>query len=214
MNRLLIVAAIVLACALTNVPRASAQSAMFTYTGVPAGPVSPGSSFTIGINIVFTSGGTFGDLAGMSYWMAQQSPLSGFPFSITGHTFTGPFGGPPPVLPQFLDPISRPALGVGGFGGGPVFPLPSGTYPIADLTFMVAANAVPGSYVLGNSTAGIPGVGGRISVINDSQGDTFAIAASPFNVAIVPEPSSIALVCVGLISAGAMAYRRRATARP
>ena len=218
MKRLLIVAAIVLSCAVTIAPRASAQSAMFTYTGVPAGPVLPGTSFTIGINIVFTSGGTVGNFNGLSCWFAQQSPLSGFPFSITGRELSALFIPPtiPPVFPQILDPINRnPSGGQGStdLGGLTFVPQPSGTYPFANLTFMVAANAVPGSYVLRNTTSTIPGVGGRISVFNDSDGDTAPIAASPFNVAIVPEPSSIALVCVGLISAGAMAYRRRAAAR-
>ncbi len=115
-----------------------------------------------------------------------------------------------------LDPISCNPNGTQtgtDLGGLTVVPQPSGTYPFANVTFMVAANAVPGSYVLRNTTSTTPGVGGRISIINDSEGDTFPIAASPLNVAIMPEPSSIALLCVGLISAGVVSYRRRATAR-
>ncbi len=84
---------------------------MFTYTGVPAGPVVPGSSFTIGINLVFVAGGGIPDVQGVSLWMAQRSPASGFPFSITNLDDTGSLFihmGPPFLeFPQMLDPINR-----------------------------------------------------------------------------------------------------------
>ena len=227
MKKFLIAAAIVLSCALTVVPRVSAQSAMFIYSGVPVGALTPGSSFTIGVSLNVTTGGTVGDLSGLSYWWAQQSPVGGpfpapnSPFAITNRVVTGVFTDLQSglVYPQIMDPINRNPNGtftstdLGALITIGLAGLPSGTYPIANLTFSVAANAAPGVYTLRNTTSTTPGVGGRVSVWNDSEGDTAAIAASPFNITVIPEPSSIALWCVGLMSAGAFAYRRRTAAR-
>ena len=74
MKKSLLIAAIALACAVAT-PRVSAQSAMFTYTGVPAGPVMPGSSFTIGMNIVVTTGGNVNSIVGSSYWFSPGESL-------------------------------------------------------------------------------------------------------------------------------------------
>ncbi len=209
-----VAAAIALACAIAT-PRVSAQSAMFTYTGVPAGPVMPGSSFTIGISLVFVTGGNIPNVQGFSLWMVQRSPGVGpFPFAIASRDTTGGlFILDTVVFPQVLDPISRNPNGTQNFtdlgGQSSVAPLPSGTYFIYNLTFSLAANALPGNYTIGSTTSSVPGVGGRISVISDLSGNnTFPVAASNFNITVVPEPSSIALLCVGLVSAGALVCRR------
>jgi hypothetical protein len=219
MKKLLLIAAVVLACAVAT-PRLSAQSAMFTYTGVPTGAVNPGSSFTIGMNLVFTSGGIIQNVQGFSLWMAQLSPASGFPFSITNLDDTGSLFvhmGPPFLeFPHVLDPINRrlsppppPNQVNTDLGALALAPLPTGTYFLANLTFAVAANALPGNYTIGNTTSSTPTVGGRISVINDSNGDTFNVAASNFNVNVVPEPSSFALMVVGAVGAGLAVHARR-----
>src|SRR6185436_12454958 len=100
---------------------------------------------------------------------------------ITGFNGTGSlFTTTTPVFPQPLNPGTA-----GGFGSGVPMPgLPSGTYFIGNLTFSVAPNSVPGSYTLGNTTSATPGVGGRISVFNDNEGDTAPIAASNFNITV------------------------------
>ena len=221
MKKFLIVAAIIVSCAVTVVPRASAQTASFTYTGIPVGALAPNTSFTIGISVVFTSGGALQNINGLSYWMAQLSGPGGFPFMLTTRNIgaslfsdlqTNDFN---LALPHIMDPINRhPDLTTTNTDLGALTqaPQPSGTYFLANLTFNTG-NAAPGTYSLGNTTAAVPGVGGRISVVNDSDGDTFPIANSPFVIALIPEPNSIALLCVGLMSAGAVAYRRRAAAR-
>jgi hypothetical protein len=209
----LLIAAIALACAVAT-PRVSAQSAMFTYTGVPAGPVAPGSSFTIGINVVITTGGNLGNIQGLSYWLYQASPGGPFPFAITNRDLTGSLFsvGGNLVYPLRLDPIVLGDLGQILPTGLPG--LPSGTYFLANLTFSVASDSVPGSYTIRNTTNTTPGVGGRISVFNDDQGDTAPIAASPFTISVVPEPSSIALMVIGAVGAGLAIYgQRRALGR-
>ena len=170
----------------------------------------PGSSFTIGLNFVITTGGNINSIVGSSYWFYQVSPFGGpFPFAITGFDGTGSlFTTTTPVFPISLNAPT------GGFSSGvPVPGLPSGTYFIGNLTFSVAPNGVPGSYTVGNTTSATPGVGGRISVLNDSDGDTAPIAASNFNIAVVPEPSSLALMVVGAVGAGLAVYGRRVRRR-
>ena len=161
MKKLLLVALFVLTCAVA-LPRLSAQSAMFTYTGVPAGPVNPGSSFTIGMSLVFVSGGGIPDLQGFSLWMAQRSPASGFPFSITNRDDSGSLfitGGRclrfRRCWTQSTEHPNRNQVNT-DLGGLALAPLPSGTYFVTNFTFSVAANALPGNYTIGNTTSNIP----------------------------------------------------------
>lgn len=215
MKKLLVIAAIALATAITGAPRLFAQSASFTYSGVPTGALAPGATFTIQVSLVFTAGGSIMNLNGLSYWMAQQSPTSGFAFSITNRNASGSLftdlQSPGLTYPQVMDPINRNQNGTQtstDLGALSQTGQPNGTYFIAALTFQIASNAAPGTYTIRNTTSTTPGVGGRISVINDSNGNTFAIAASPFNITIVPEPSTFALLGFGAL-AGVVAYRRR-----
>jgi hypothetical protein len=222
MKKLFVIAAIAAATVLTGAPRASAQSASFSYVGVPVDPMLPGGSFTVEVFINFTSGGNIDNLGGFSYWM-WQSAGTGFPVAIINRDVTNPPFGFQSIFtdlqsglayPQIMDPINRNPNGttnstdLGALYNLNLSPQPSGTYWVARLTFSVGAFIGP-SYTIGNTTQATPGVGGRFSVITDSDGDTFPIAFSPFSIAVIPEPSTFALLGLGLISAAAAAYRKR-----
>jgi hypothetical protein len=195
MKKLIIVAALAVACVLTAAPRASAQSAFFQYGNVPVGglTVMPGQSFTLQLNIVFNSGGSIQNLGGVSYWIFQSAG-TGFPLTLTNRDFTGSIFNAAQSnvsYPQILDPINRNSNGtttntdLGALYDLMNAPQPSGTYFIANLTFMVGNGATPGSYTISNTTQSTPGVGGRFSVITDDEGDTFNINASPFTFTVV-----------------------------
>jgi hypothetical protein len=213
-----------LTVALTSVivaaPAADAQSAFFSYSGFPSSAITPGSSFTVNVNITFTGGGNISNLAGFSYWM-WQSAGSGNPFAITNRNVTGSIftdlQSGSLQYPQQMTPINRNPDGttnqtdLGALFGNGQSAQGSGTYFVASLTFSVS-NAFMGSYTISNTTSATPGVGGRFSVITDSDGDTFPIAASPFTISVIPEPSTIALLGAGagLLFAGGTRSRRRA----
>jgi hypothetical protein len=80
---------------------------------------------------------------------------------------------------------------------------------VANITLQIAANATPGTYVIGNTISSTPNVGGRISRFNDNQGDTADISQSDLTIVIVPEPSTYALLAFAGIGAAVYVYRRR-----
>jgi hypothetical protein len=210
MKKLLLIAVVALATAVLFAPAARAQSASFTYSPIPAS-LQPGSTFTININVVFTSGGSINNLAGFSGWLWQASPAGPYPFTLVAADLSGSaFNGNAPV-PQVLDPIMRPPGGgsQSGFGGTAATPYASGTYRFGTFTFSIAGNAQPGLYTIGSTTSNIPNVGGRFSVITDSDGDLLQIADSRFTVNVVPEPGTWALLCIGAVLTGAAGVRRR-----
>ncbi len=203
-KKLLLVVA-VFSFAFSQAPSASAQSARFTYSNF-SGTFTPGSSFTFDITLNFTTGGGITNINGFSYWLYQVSPASApYFFSVTQYNSAGSlFQSPAPTLPQALNPITPT-----GFGGMAVNPLPTGNYFVARVTLSIAGNATLGNYTFGNTTSTTPNVGGRISVGNDSNGNTFPIAASNFNVAVVPEPATVSLVVAGAVFTGIATARRR-----
>ena len=170
---------------------ASAQTAAFTYNdgnGAPnAGTYHPGDSFTFAINLAYTPGGNVTNLAGLSYWLQQESPGSPFLFSITARDVTGSsftfLQSPGAVFPQAMNPSNSSDLGAGtpsgsGLGGG--------TYFIADITVSISPSApTSGTYILSDTVTG-----GKTSVITDSLGHTFAIPEADYTITMVPEPAT------------------------
>jgi hypothetical protein len=217
----LCIAALAAAALFTTTHVAPAQSAFFTYTNVPSGPLAPGATFTIGVTLNFTAGGGITSVNGLSYWMYQQSPTSGFPFSITNRDVTSSLftdlNSAFTAYPQRLDPISRNPNGttvdtdlgaLGDFNATNG----TGTYFVSTLTFSLDLGAAAGIYTIGNTTVNSPNGANFESVVNDANGDATPIGASTFTIAVVPEPSTYALLAVGAIVAGVAVYRRRATA--
>jgi hypothetical protein len=206
-------AAAVFTCAFAAVSPAKAQTASFAYndgSGLPdSGTYTPGSSFTFSITLAFTAGGAVANLEGLSYWFEQSTSSAPFYFSITNRNVTGSMfttlQTPGLTYPQSLAPQNANDLGAtlpGATGVG------SGNYFIANITVAIDASAVPGTYIIQNTTTG-----GKTSAISDDQGHSFAIPKATYTITVVPEPASVALLMMGLGVWGIFACRGRGFGR-
>ena len=201
------------ACVLAAASMASAQTAIFGFNdnnGAPdSGTYMPGDSFTFSINLTFTPGGSVQNLDGLSYWFQQQNPSAPFFFAITNRDVTGSqftdLQTPGLTYPQTLSPSN--AKDLGGFLPGNAPALGAGTYFIANLTISIDPSALPGVYLIENTTTG-----GKTSVITDDQGHTFPISQAIYTITIIPEPSSLALCATGF-ALFAWVVRRRYSRR-
>jgi hypothetical protein len=205
MKKHLLLAMAAACSSLMVITSASAQTALFSYNdgiGAPdAGVYEPGSSFTFAITLAFTPGGTISNLDGVSYWLQQNSPASPFIASVTLRDVTGsPFTDlqtPGLTYPQNLNPSNANDLGAAVPIGNS--PLGAGSYLVANITVQISPTApTTGTYVLSETLAG-----GKISVISDSSGHTFAIPEADYTITMVPEPGTwagAALALVALVS--------------
>jgi hypothetical protein len=81
------------------------------------------------------------------------------------------------------------------------------TYFVAHITFTIAANAQPGTYILRSTTA-LP----HTSESTSFDGTTFAdeeLPAETYFVTIIPEPTTLALIGLTAVGGAIMAHRRR-----
>jgi hypothetical protein len=212
MKKQLLAAVAGMGCLFGAMSMASAQTANFVYNdgnGVPdAGTYNPGDSFTFSINLVFMSGGSITNLDGVSYWLQQKSPGSPFITSITLRDVTGSMFSdlqtPGLTYPQSLNPSNANDLG-GAIPSGPA--AGNGTYLVANITVKISNTApIIGTFVLDETLTG-----GKISVISDSLGNTFAIAEADYTITMIPEPGT--WVAGSLVLATLLYSQRRRSAR-
>jgi hypothetical protein len=211
MKKLLSVFAIAATFAFLAAPRAQAQTAQFSFTPTSFADVTRGSTITFTINLVFTGGGSFTTIEGLSYFLRQSNPASGFPFTIVGRDTTGS------VFSDLLESNATVFAGgalnpnnddsLGGllpFGSGSVG---SGTYFIANITLSVASNAPATTYTISSTVGGLDP-----STVSNSNGDEFPIQPGSLTVTVVPEPSTVGLLLLAGSGAAVAAYRRRKSA--
>jgi len=174
------------ACLGATAASALGQTAAFNFDdgNAPAdqGIYPAGASFTISLNLSFAPGGNVTNLAGLSYYFEQQSPLAPFYFSITNRDTTGSqftfFQTPHPTYPQAFTPSNPSDLGATTLSGAGVG---AGTYFVANLTVAISPSATPGTYIIENTTANP-----KKSLITDDQGHTFAIPQTTYTITVVP----------------------------
>ena len=213
MKNPLVIAIAALACTLCGISTSPAQTASFTFNdgnGVPNSGIShAGSTFSFDVMLNFTPGGSVPNLAGVSYWM-QQNSGGPFLFAISNRDMTGSLftdaQTPGITYPPALTPNNASDLGAvlasGATGLG------AGSYFIARITVSVSNAATPGFYTLGSTFAGP-----RTSFITDDQGRTLAVAPGTYQVFIAPETgSTVLLLGVSALALVAVARRQRVRA--
>lgn len=207
MKKLILFLAAAMTYGLSSVQTSSAQSAQFVFTPVSGvDNAAPGSSITFSINLVFTGGGSFTDIQGLTYYL-QQNGAAPFVFTLTGRDLgASPFDDPTTPNPAAIG--NGPALNASNdtdLGATAANPLGDSTYFVANITLSISGTAAAQSYTIQSTDSG-----NQFSRIFNSNGDDLAIQAGSLTVTVVPEPSSIALLAFASAGFAIIAYGRRA----
>ena len=190
-------------CALIASSAVTGQATQsITFNG--ASPWIPGTSVDLDVSLTFSGYNAIG----LSYWLEVSNAIAPY-ISITNvQWFTFPAHGQPvyPILFNIND--GNGYMGEGFDLGAVVNNPPSdfvvpGTYHINTITFSIAANAPIVPFTIRTTT--LPP---RISEVTDTNfNDNNINPPGTFMVAIIPEPSTLALLSFAAV--GALAYRRR-----
>jgi hypothetical protein len=210
MKKTLLVAIV---CALTATSPLFAQHTQSLSFSNPGPIQSSGQVFNVTVSLTFAGYSSFG----LSYWLEVPNALAPF-LSITGVTYstfpdpnqTSPNPAPFSLTSGATAGFMREGRDLGATVNDPTMKMvPPGTYAITNLQFTLAAGAPVGMFSLRNTT-----VSPTISEVTDTDfNDNNLIPAGSITLNIVPEPSTLALVGVGAVLSGVVAYRRRKSSR-
>jgi hypothetical protein len=180
------------------------QSLSFT----DPGPITPGSTFTVSVGLMFSGYGSFG----FAYWLEVPNALAPF-LSITQVSYftypdpnqtspnPAPFNSTAGASPGFM--LETRDLGATVSDPNPR-PPPIQPYHMTDVTFTLAVGAPLGNFALRSTT-----LSPRVSEVIDMDFNQNPLPQASVTLNVVPEPSTLALLAFGAASIPLVIRRRK-----